>query len=239
MIRALKASSEAALEQTVEEVLLGVPYLPTTDAFEKLLNAVEDSLSNAGLTSPRRAQLNGQYAAINNGLKVDFLGSWPQRPENETKADNDLIVLAVEATGASLSMSLWHMECAWWKLVRQAPQSFGLGTMALTVCREQQDPQCLQELEHAIRKITAIPVDAGGGIYDRVGGVVVYGNGREDRDLNRVVRPAVREQYSERMEVYGLAASGQDGTYAASRGLAWNMWALAEPEGYQRRVELR
>ncbi|KAF2216852.1 hypothetical protein CERZMDRAFT_92925 [Cercospora zeae-maydis SCOH1-5] len=121
MVRALEASLEAALEHATEEILLGVPYMPTTNAFKELLDAVENALSNAGLTSPRSAVARAEY----NGAHI--------------------------------------------------------------------------------------PVDAGGGV---------------------VTRAVLQEQHSESVEVYGMEASGQGGTYAgsnaASRGLAWNMRALAE-----------
>ncbi|CAK1357939.1 uncharacterized protein RHO25_007977 [Cercospora beticola] len=173
IIRAMKASSEAALEHHVEKVLLGVPCLLPTYAFNKLVDVFDKSLRNAGLLSPHRAQHNRQYAGIDKGINFDCLFPPPQDTEHGEEADDDTIVLAVEATRNSLSLSIWHAECAMWELMRQAPQSFELGSMALTVCREQQDPRCLQELEGAIRQVAAVPIDAGGAVDDRTGTVVV------------------------------------------------------------------
>lgn len=125
-----------------------------------------------------------------------------------------------------------------WELIRQALQSFKLGSIALTVCREQQDPRCLHELERIVRQITAVPIDAGGSVYDRISAVVIFGEDAEDQDLHSVIRTVLQEQYPNSIIRLGTRASGQSGTFAASRGLAIMVWGITEAEEQRRRFEL-
>jgi hypothetical protein len=204
MLKALKVAAEFHLDAPVCTAAAALPFYSTTSYYQILSNAFA-SLS-LRLTLPRLSPA-GVWALRAYGLAgyCDYCGL-EQAPEK--------LIITIDYSRAAFTAFLVHEECSVFEY-RRVVHDTRLGLDGI----EHRSEATWGDVEHALRKLTVLPLKDGNGEgLKHISNIVLIGESARDSRLQNAIQNVLGERYNT-LEIVENAA---DPVFAAARGVAWH-----------------
>ena len=219
MLQALKTAVESYLETPLSTVEVVVPF-PASDSY---LDSLRSACSSLSLQIPRSAQPPaGIFAARAQGIGGKCNTGLVDDTSEQTRTDDlEQMLLTVDYSRAALTALLVFEECGVFE-DRRVLHDTSIGTDGLT--RESKNGH--DELVHALRHVTRLPLEDGNGAgLKQISQLVLLGESAGDQQLEDVLKEVLGQQLRSLLAAAHDRSGGvTNPLFAASRGVAQDCW---------------